>query len=219
MIQLYIHMYVRISEVKVIQLCPALCNPMDYTVHGIFQARLLEWVAVPFSRGSSQPRDQTQVSHIAGRFFTSWPPRKPKILEWVAYPFSSGSSWPRNRTRVSCFAGKFFTNWAVREARMHIYIHTCTYIRTYVCVRVLSFSGISNSCNPWTVACQAPLSMQFSRQEYWVATSYFRGSSQPSNWTQVSYISWVGRQNLYHWVTWEAPYFIIQLFKSIQKYK
>ena len=47
------------------------CNPMDYTVHGILQARIQEWVAIPFSRGSSQPRDQTQVSHIAGRFFTS----------------------------------------------------------------------------------------------------------------------------------------------------
>ena len=45
---------------------------MDYTVHGILQARIQEWVAIPFSRGSSQPRDQTQVSHIAGRFFTSW---------------------------------------------------------------------------------------------------------------------------------------------------
>ena len=45
---------------------------MDYTVHGILQARILEWVAVPFSTGSSQPRDRTQVSHIAGRFFTSW---------------------------------------------------------------------------------------------------------------------------------------------------
>ena len=44
----------------------------DYTVHGIFQARILEWVAGPFSRGSSQPRDQTQVSHIAGGFFSSW---------------------------------------------------------------------------------------------------------------------------------------------------
>ena len=42
-----------------------------YTVHGILQARILEWVAAPFSRGSSQSRDQTQVSHIAGRFFTS----------------------------------------------------------------------------------------------------------------------------------------------------
>ena len=49
-----------------------LCDPMDYLVHGILQARILEWVAVPFSRGSFQPRDQTQVSHIAGRFFTSW---------------------------------------------------------------------------------------------------------------------------------------------------
>ena len=45
---------------------------MDYTAHAILQARILEWVAVPFSRGSSQPRDQTQVSHIAGIFFTSW---------------------------------------------------------------------------------------------------------------------------------------------------
>ena len=48
---------------------------MDYTVHGILQARILEWVAVPFSRGSSQPSDQTQVSRIAGRFFTSWATR------------------------------------------------------------------------------------------------------------------------------------------------
>ena len=47
-----------------------LCDPMDYTVHGILQARILEWVAFPFSRGSSKLRDQTQVSCIAGRFFT-----------------------------------------------------------------------------------------------------------------------------------------------------
>ena len=56
---------------KVAQSCLTLCDPMDYTVHGILQARILEWVAFPFSMGSSQPRDQTQVSHIAGRFFTS----------------------------------------------------------------------------------------------------------------------------------------------------
>ena len=46
-------------------------QPMDYTVHGILQARIVEWVAFPFSRGSSQPRDQTQVSCIAGGFFTT----------------------------------------------------------------------------------------------------------------------------------------------------
>ena len=50
----------------------------DYTVHGILQARILEWVAVPFSRGSCQPRDRTQVSQVAGRFFTNW-----AITWWV----------------------------------------------------------------------------------------------------------------------------------------
>ena len=58
-------------KVKVAQSYPTLCDPMDYTVHGILQARILEWVAYSFSRGSSQPRDQIQVSHIAGTFFTS----------------------------------------------------------------------------------------------------------------------------------------------------
>ena len=56
---------------KLAQLCPTLCDPVDYTVHGILQARILEWVTFSFSRGSSQPRDQIQVSHTAGRFFSS----------------------------------------------------------------------------------------------------------------------------------------------------
>ena len=58
-------------KVKVAQSCLTLCDTMDYRVHGILQARILEWVAFPFSRESSQPRDQTQASHIAGRFFNS----------------------------------------------------------------------------------------------------------------------------------------------------
>ena len=49
---------------------------MDYTVHGILQARILEWVAVPFSRESSKPRDLTQVSRIAGGFLASWATRE-----------------------------------------------------------------------------------------------------------------------------------------------
>ena len=52
------------------------CNPAGSSVCGIFQARILEWVAFPFSRGSSQPRDQTQVSLIAGGFFTCWATRE-----------------------------------------------------------------------------------------------------------------------------------------------
>ena len=63
-------------KVKVTQSCPTLCDPMDYTVHGILQARILEWVAIPFSRGSSQTRDWTQVSHIAGGLFISWATRE-----------------------------------------------------------------------------------------------------------------------------------------------
>ena len=56
-------------RVRVTQSCLTLCNPIDSTIHGILQARILEWVAFPLSRGSYQPRDRTQVSHIAGRFF------------------------------------------------------------------------------------------------------------------------------------------------------
>ena len=60
-----------VFEVKVTQSCLTLCDAMDYIVHGILQAKILEWVAFPFSRGSSQPRDRTQVSHISVRVFTS----------------------------------------------------------------------------------------------------------------------------------------------------
>ena len=70
-----------IEWVKVAQSCPTLCNPMDCSlpgssVHRILQARILKWVTIPFSRGSSQPRDQTQVSHIAVKFFTIWATRE-----------------------------------------------------------------------------------------------------------------------------------------------
>ena len=57
--------------VKVAQSCLTLCDPMD-CIHGILQTRIPEWIAFPFSRGSSQPRDQSQVSRMAGGFFTSW---------------------------------------------------------------------------------------------------------------------------------------------------
>ena len=70
---------------------------MDCTVHGILQARILEWVAFPFSRGSSQPRDQVRVSPtLQVDSLPTEPQEKPGILEWVVYPFSRGSSQPRN---------------------------------------------------------------------------------------------------------------------------
>ena len=69
-----------LMRLKIAQLCPTLCDPMDDTVHGILQARILEWVASPFSRGSSQPRVQAQVSHITGRSLTSWAKREAQLV-------------------------------------------------------------------------------------------------------------------------------------------
>ena len=63
-------------KVKVTQSCLTLCDPMDYIVHGILQTRILEWIANPFSREPSQPKDQTQTSCIAGGLFTSWATRE-----------------------------------------------------------------------------------------------------------------------------------------------
>ena len=68
--------------VLVSQSCPTLCNPIDCSppgssVHGIFQARVLEWAAIPFSRGSSLPRDQTRVSRIHRRVLTAEPSERP----------------------------------------------------------------------------------------------------------------------------------------------
>ena len=87
-------------KVLVAQSCPTLCDPMDCSppgssVHGILQARILEWVAIPFSRGSSWPRDQTWVSCTAGRFFTVWVTRETHIIpEWnrTTHALSLGQS-------------------------------------------------------------------------------------------------------------------------------
>ena len=89
--------------VCVAQLCLTLCNPMDCSppgcsVHGIFQARVLEWIAIPFSRISSQPRDRTVVSCIAGRFFIIWTTTEAweHLLQVINLLSSLGRMW------VSC---------------------------------------------------------------------------------------------------------------------
>ena len=78
-------MLVIVVVVLVIQSCPTLwdstnCSPTGSSVHGILQARILEWVAIPFSRGFSWCRDLTWVSCLAGRFFTVWAIGRAKIL-------------------------------------------------------------------------------------------------------------------------------------------
>ena len=69
------------GEGEVVQSCPTLCDPMDcnllgFSVHGILQARILEWIAISFSKGSSRPRDWTRVSRIGGRRFNLWATRE-----------------------------------------------------------------------------------------------------------------------------------------------
>ena len=78
----FLQVEVKWSEVT--QSCPTLCDSVDCSlpgssVHGIFQARILEWIAISFSRGSSQPRDRTWVSHIVDRRFTVWAAREEDI--------------------------------------------------------------------------------------------------------------------------------------------
>ena len=89
---------------------------MDYTVQGILQARILERVAFPFSRGSSQQRDQTQISHIAGGLFTSWATREAQEY-WSGSPIPSpvdlpypGINWGLLHCRWILY------NWTIREA-------------------------------------------------------------------------------------------------------
>ena len=79
-------------KVLVTQSCPTLCDPMDcsppgFSIHGILQERILEWIAIPFSRESSWPRDWTQVFCIASRFFAVWATREAQsVKSWTSKP-------------------------------------------------------------------------------------------------------------------------------------
>ena len=91
----------RKGNVKVAQSCWTLCKPLDYTIYGILQARILKWIfpTQGLNLGFLHCRQILyQLSHKGN----------PRILGWLAYPFSSGSSWSRNRTGVSCIAAEFF---------------------------------------------------------------------------------------------------------------
>ena len=108
-------------KVKVVQSCPTLWDPMDYIFRVILQARIVQWVAFPFSRGSSlTQRSNPGLPYCRWILYQLSHKGSPRILEWVAYPFSRGSSLPRDQAGVSCTAGRFFTNWVIREAHRGI---------------------------------------------------------------------------------------------------
>ena len=123
------------SESEVSQLCPALCDPMDcslpgFSVHGIFQARILEWVAISFSRGSSWPRDWTQVSHIVSRCFTGKP-------HWIVI----------NHTyiRRTVCQEKFFHDSYNNPLLNRVYWNLVTYVGNYFCLHKNNESLLDDS--------------------------------------------------------------------------
>ena len=102
---------------KVAQSSGNLCDPMDYIIHEILQARILKWVALPLSRGIFPTQGLNPgLLHCKWILYQLSQQGSRSILEWVDYPFSSWSSWHRDWTRVSCVAGRFFPNWAIRKA-------------------------------------------------------------------------------------------------------
>ena len=125
------------SESEVSQSCPTLSDTMDCNLpgsstHGIFQARVLEWVAIAFSNKVIRYHKRQNLSCLKYRewnwqcsaqlFVTPWTVAsvrgifQARVLEWAAIPFSRGSSRPRDQTEVSCIADRHFTIWATREA-------------------------------------------------------------------------------------------------------
>ena len=104
----------QVPKVKVAQSCSSLCDPMDCSllrssVHGILQSRILEWAAVPFSRGSSKPRNWIGVSSIAEGFFTSWVTREANTYQGKIFCASAkerGKGTIFKYARELCFSEK-----------------------------------------------------------------------------------------------------------------
>ena len=148
---------------------------MDYTVHGILQARILEWVAFPFSRGSSQPRDRTQVSHIAGGFFTIWATRE---AQEYAYPFSSESSQPTNGTGSSALeADSLPTELSEKPICIYIYIKCVRlYTHPHAYTHTVEYWGLPWWLRWWRIC------LQCRRPEFdcWVRKTPWRRKWQPT---------------------------------------
>ena len=198
--------------------CPALCDPMDCSAPGssvrrIFQARILEWVAISFSRGSSWPRDWTQVSCIGRRIFYHG-------ATWEALTSVKNADivlWERNC--LDCVQVCYLLWWILDsvvtglgpELELSPLSSLLWYNNSHKIIFVLhACSVVSNSLWPLglKVACQALLSMGFSsahtiwaRILEWVAISFSKGSLGPRDRTHISCI---GRQIIYHGAAWKS---------------
>ena len=135
----------------VAQLCLTLCNPMDCSppgssVHEIFQARILEWVAIYFSRGSSQPRDRTWVSCTAGRFFTDWAIReagngKRTFFTWGCAVSFWSTGHEHRMVHKGCISHSEINLFAANSRKINLKIHIYLYLITVYWCSHLTSSG------------------------------------------------------------------------------
>ena len=140
---LVVTLEVKWSEIA--QSCPTLCDLMDYSlpgssVHGILQAIVLEWIAIPFSRGSSWPGDWTQVSHIVDRRFTIWATREVLVRAWWGVIVTA----TLENLSISIHYSQICTHFVIHNftqrytARKHAYV--CTSKDRYICQKTRNTS-------------------------------------------------------------------------------
>ena len=156
------------------------CRPPGSSVHGIFQARILEWVAISFSRRSSRSRDQTQVSCIAGRFFTVWATGLPagaaaaKLLQLCPTLCDPVDGLPPGSPIPGILQARTLDWVAISFSKAWKWK-----------VKVKSLSRVRLLVTSWTAAYQAPPSMGFSRQEYWSGVPLPFLTGLPSSWFRL----------------------------------
>ena len=179
---------------------------LDYRVHGILQARILEWVAFPFSRGSSQSRDWTQVSCIAGGFFTELS-GKPFIMSmecanWACLHHSSSPGVSPTFPEFHCYSSDGVTQLLSSSSRSFSSngdLPTLGPFGLLVLLILIHAQLCLTLCDP--MDCSLPGSSVYgifqARILDWIAIHYFRGCSWHRDWTCISCISCFGREILY----------------------
>ena len=164
---------------------------MDYTIHRILQARILEWVVVSFSRGSSQTRDQTQVSHIAGGFFTRWATREAPSTEYsVLFSLSvvSDSLQPHElqHSRPPC-----------PSPTPRVHSNSCPWSRW--CHPAISSSDVPfSSCSQSRPASESfPMSQHFAwgGQSIGVSASASVLTMNTQEWSPLEWTAWISLQS------------------------
>ena len=163
------------------QSCPTLCDPMDCrlpgsSVHGILQARTLEWVAISSSRGSSRPRNRTRVSHISC------------IGRWILYHWDL-DLLPPYFFFFFFYKRKQFYSFLIVDGNVPIN-QSCPAL-----CDPMDYSSPDSSVHGILQA----------RMLEWVAIPSLRGASRPRDWTHISYVSCIGRLVLYHYCHLGSP--------------